>query len=140
MQEKAITIIGQGSLITGEIKARGTVRIEGAVQGRIHSEDTIMIQDTGKVKAELVAQQIIISGEVEGNVFAHERLEITTKGKLIGDITAPKVSIAEGVLFEGKCSMKPPAKPGASQSGSHPSSSGGGYSSTPAPSAPQKTR
>jgi len=53
---------------------------------------------------------VIISGEVEGNVFAQERLEITANGKLMGDITAPRVSIAEGVLFEGQCTMKPPGQ------------------------------
>jgi cytoskeletal protein CcmA (bactofilin family) len=109
---RSLTIVGQGTTITGDIKSKVTVRVEGHVQGRIHSDDSIVIQETGKVKAELVAQQIVISGEVEGNVFAHDRLEVTSNGKLIGDITAPKVSIAEGVIFEGKCTMKSPQKPG----------------------------
>ena len=107
---KAITIVGQGTTVKGDIASKGTVRIEGNVHGRIHSEDTVVVQETGKVKAEIVAGQVVISGEVEGNVFAHDRLEITARGRLIGDITAPKVSIAEGVLFEGKCTMKPPGQ------------------------------
>jgi cytoskeletal protein CcmA (bactofilin family) len=107
---KTLTIIGQGTTFNGEIKSQVTIRVEGRVQGRVQSEDTIIVQETGRVKAELMASQIVISGEVEGNVFAQERLEITSNGKLIGDITAPKVSIAEGVVFEGKCSMKPPAQ------------------------------
>ncbi len=107
---KTLTIIGQGTTITGEIHSKVTVRIEGAVNGRIHSDETIIVQETGKVKAELVAAQIVISGEVEGNVFAHDRLEVTSNGRLVGDITAPKVSIAEGVLFEGKCTMKSPGQ------------------------------
>lgn len=104
---KALTIIGQGTSISGEVRSKGTIRIEGYLQGKVHCEDTIVVQETGKVKAELFGAQVIISGEVEGNVTATERLEITTNGKLIGDITAPKVSIAEGVIFEGKCTMKP---------------------------------
>jgi len=104
---KALTIIGQGTSVSGEIRSKGTVRVEGFVQGKVHCEDTIVVQETGKVKAELFGAQIIISGEVEGNVTASERLEITTNGKLVGDSTAPKVSIAEGVIFEGKCTMKP---------------------------------
>lgn len=107
---KAITIIGQGTTVTGDIKSKGTVRVEGMVQGRIQSEDTVVVQETGRVKAEVVAGQVVISGEIEGNVFAHERLEITSNGRLVGDIVSPKVSIAEGVLFEGKCTMKPPSQ------------------------------
>ncbi len=109
-EANVVTIIGQGTTITGELKSKGTVRIEGMVSGRIHCDDTIVVQETGRVKADLVGGQIIISGEVEGNVFAHDRLEVTAKGKLIGDITAPKIAIAEGVLFEGKCQMKPPGQ------------------------------
>jgi cytoskeletal protein CcmA (bactofilin family) len=110
---KVVTIVGEGTEVSGEIVSQGTVRVEGKVSGSINSEDTIVIQETGQVSANLVAGQIVISGSVEGNVFAHERLEVTATGKLVGDITAPRLAIAEGVLFEGRCTMKPPgeAKP-----------------------------
>ena len=109
-ESKVVTIIGPGTTVTGDIKSKGTVRVEGMVSGRVHSEDTVVVQETGRVKAEIVAGQAIISGEVEGNVFAHDRLEITSTGKLTGDITAPRVTLAEGVIFEGKCTMKPPGQ------------------------------
>lgn len=107
---KVVTIVGQGTTVVGELKSKGTVRIEGVYSGRLHSDDTVVVQETGRVKADIVAGQIVISGEVEGNVFAHDRLEITANGKLVGDIVAPRVSIAEGVMFEGKCTMKPPGQ------------------------------
>jgi cytoskeletal protein CcmA (bactofilin family) len=109
-ENKVVTIIGPGTLVSGEIASRGTIRIEGQVSGQIRSEDSIVVQESGKIKADLIAGQIIISGEVRGNIFAQDRLEITATGKVIGDITAPRISIAEGVLFEGKCTMKPPEK------------------------------
>ena len=101
------TIVGPGTVITGEILSQGTVHIEGTVQGRIECEDTIVIQQSGHVQADLIAGQIIISGSVEGNTFAHERLEITNQGKVVGNITAPRISIADGVIFEGQCTMQP---------------------------------
>lgn len=107
-ESKVVTIIGQGTVVTGEVRSKGTIRIEGTVSGRVSSDDTIVVHETGRVKADLLAGQVIIGGAVQGNVYAHERIEITAKGKLIGDIAAPRVSIAEGVLFEGKCVMKPP--------------------------------
>ena len=109
-ETRVVTIIGPGTMVSGEIKCKGTVRIEGMVAGRIMSDDTIVIHETGRVKADLMAGQIIIGGEVQGNVFAQDRLEITEKGKLVGDITAPRVSIAEGVLFEGACAMRAPGQ------------------------------
>ncbi len=115
-----VTIIGQGTRITGEIQSSATMRIEGHVAGKVHCDDTIMVQETGRVEADLVASQVIISGEVKGNVMARERLEITESGKLLGDITAPRVAIAEGVLFEGHCTMKAPG----SGAGAPPHASG----------------
>jgi cytoskeletal protein CcmA (bactofilin family) len=110
VDSKVVTVVGQGTHVTGEVKSKGTVRVEGMVSGHMECDDTIVIQETGKVEADLEASQIVISGEVRGNVFAHDRLEITSSGKLLGDIIAPRVAIAEGVLFEGKCTMKPPSE------------------------------
>ena len=109
-ETKVVSIIGPGTTVTGEINSKGTIRIDGNVSGRVQSDDTVVVHESGKVKADLLAGQIIISGEVQGNVFAQDRLEITSQGKVVGDITSPRVSIAEGVLFEGKCTMKPPGQ------------------------------
>jgi cytoskeletal protein CcmA (bactofilin family) len=109
-ENKVVSIIGPGTTVSGEIHSKGTIRIEGAVAGRVHSDDSIVVQESGRVKADLVAGQIIISGEVQGNIFAHERLEITASGRVVGDITAPRISIHEGVLFEGRCTMKAPGE------------------------------
>lgn len=107
---KVVSIIGQGTTVTGEIKSTGTIRIEGNVAGKVHSDDTIVIHESGKVKADLYAGQVVISGEVQGNVYAQERLEITSTAKVLGDITSPRIAIAEGVMFEGKCTMKAPGQ------------------------------
>lgn len=107
-ENKVATIIGTGTSITGEIKSKGTVRIEGHVSGNVQCEDTIVVHETGRVKADLIGGQVIVSGEVHGNISAHDRLEVTSTGKILGDITAPRIAIAEGVMFEGKCTMKAP--------------------------------
>lgn len=132
---RAVTVIGQGATFIGEIRSKGTLRIEGTVSGRVQCEDTITVQETGRVKADLVAAQIVISGEVEGNVYAHDRLEVQANAKLIGDITAPRIGIAEGVLFEGKCTMKPPGqmKPPAPLSSAADVAEGNNKPSTPTP-------
>lgn len=111
-EAKIVSIIGPGTMVQGEINSKGTIRIEGTVAGRVQCEDSIVVQETGKVKGDLMAAQVIVSGEVNGNIFAQERLEITSTGKVIGDICAPRVSFT-GELFEGKCTMKAPGQAGA---------------------------
>lgn len=109
-ETRVVTIIGPGTTVNGEIQSEGTIRIEGVVSGRVQCQDSIVVQESGQVKADLIAGQVIISGEVQGNVYAHERLEIAPGGKVMGDITSPRVSIADGVIFEGQCQMKPPGQ------------------------------
>lgn len=106
-ENNVVTIIGPGTTVKGELESKGTIRIEGMVTGRVDCEDTIVVHESGHVKADLVAGQVIISGTVEGNTFAHDRIEATSQAKIVGNITAPRISIAEGVMFEGQCAMKP---------------------------------
>ena len=109
-ETKVATIIGPGTKVSGEIHSEGTIRIEGEVSGRVECDDTIVVHESGFVQADLIAGQIIVSGTVEGSIAAHSRLEVTDRAKIIGDITAPRISIAEGVIFEGKCTMKAPGE------------------------------
>ena len=112
-ENKVTTIIGEGTSFVGEIRSEGTIRIEGSMTGRVQCEDTIVVHDSGKVKADLVGGQIIVRGQVEGDVFAHDRLEVMNQARVIGNVTTPRLSIAEGVTFQGRCTMKAPgeAKP-----------------------------
>ena len=97
------TLIAKGTEIVGDIKFNGNLEIEGRVCGNV-------IVGAG---ADDASVRVLEHGEVEGNIFAYDRLEVTDSAKVIGDITSPRISIAEGVIFEGKCTMKPPgdAKP-----------------------------
>lgn len=105
---KVATIIGRGTTVTGEIRSKGTIRVEGEVEGTIDCEDSIVIHEGARVQANLNAGQVIVSGDVTGNINALDRIEITAKAKVIGDLTAPRVVIAEGVVFEGRCTMTTP--------------------------------
>ena len=98
-----------GRLDTETITA-GCLRDGDEVEGRIECEDTVVVHESGTVKADIAGGQVIISGTVEGNTTATERLEITNQAKVVGNITAPRISIAEGVIFEGQCTMKAPGQ------------------------------
>lgn len=102
------TVIGEDTAIVGvKIASKGTLRVDGRVEGEIHAEEAVVVGPNGVVKANIVARSVAISGKVFGNVTAHERLEIQPTGEVRGDIqTAPGALIVEGgAKFEGKCVM-----------------------------------
>ncbi|RMG05494.1 MAG: polymer-forming cytoskeletal protein [Nitrospirae bacterium] len=103
--DKVETVIGENSVITGEIEVKGTVRIDGTVKGNIRS-DWVMVGPKGKVIGDISATGLAVAGSVEGNVIASNSVEIKSKGQLRGDITSPKLVIIEGGVFEGHSRMQ----------------------------------
>jgi cytoskeletal protein CcmA (bactofilin family) len=99
------TILGAGSDFKGQIIAKGTIRIDGRVEGNVSSEEGIIIGEKGTVKGNVSAKTVLITGKVNGNVNAAKRLEIMPVGQLQGDIRTPRLAIAEGVIFKGNCDM-----------------------------------
>ena len=95
----------KGSRVTGQLSFQGPARIDGIVDGEVNCQGMLTIGEGAEVKAKIAGQVVIIRGKVEGNVTAQERIELWAPARLIGNIDAPRLVIAEGVVFDGDCSM-----------------------------------
>ncbi|MTV50585.1 cell shape determination protein CcmA [Heliobacillus mobilis] len=99
--ERVDTIVGKESVFTGTLKAMGSVRIDGQLNGEILGKGDIVIGETGKVEAAIEGRNVIIAGTLRGNVDASGRLEIASTGRLYGDLQAASLVIDEGAVFHG---------------------------------------
>ena len=102
--EKLESIIGAGSLFKGNIETKGTLRIDGQMEGHVKA-DWVILGEKSSVKGDVTARGIIIGGRIEGKVHAKEIAEIKAKGQVWGEIQAPKMAMAEGAIFDGRSSM-----------------------------------
>ena len=102
--EKLESFIGTGSTFKGNIETKGTLRIDGQMEGHIQA-DWVILGEKSSVKGDVTARGIIIGGRIEGNLNAKEIAEIKSKGQVLGDIRAPKMAMAEGAVFDGRSSM-----------------------------------
>jgi cytoskeletal protein CcmA (bactofilin family) len=104
---KVETVIGPGATLKGEIHTRGTVRVDGNVEGKVSADGSVIIGEKGVVKAEITAGLVIVGGTVHGKVNGREKVEILSTGRLHGDVTTKpaRFVVAEGVIFEGRCTM-----------------------------------
>lgn len=102
--EKLESFVGTNSHFKGDIKAKGTLRIDGCVDGNIES-DWIILGEKSVLKGNASARGIVIGGRVEGNLKATEIVEIKSKGQVIGEIETKKLSVAEGAMFDGRSLM-----------------------------------
>lgn len=99
------TILGVGADFKGQIVVKGTVRVDGKIEGNIASEEGVVIGEKGVIKGNISGKTVLISGKVTGNVACTKRLEITPTGQVQGDIRTPRLAMAEGVIFKGNCDM-----------------------------------
>jgi cytoskeletal protein CcmA (bactofilin family) len=98
------TVIGAESSFQGTLRSKGSVRIDGKIEGGISAEGVIL-GERGEVQGDISARTVVIGGKVTGNVHATESLELLAKSQVFGDLHAPQLLIAEGAIFEGSCLM-----------------------------------
>lgn len=95
--------VGRALLIQGKIVSTEDLTIDGRVEGTIELGDhSLTIGAGASIKADLVAQTIIISGAVVGNVKASVKVEIQATGSVIGDIATPLLVMADGAVITGR--------------------------------------
>jgi len=98
------TIIGAESDFQGTLHSKGSVRIDGKIEGGVSAEGVIL-GDRGEVQGDISARAVVVGGKVTGNIHATESLELLAKSQVFGDLHAPQLLIAEGAIFEGSCLM-----------------------------------
>lgn len=101
------SILGKGIQIEGTVQSKGSLRVDGKVQGKIDSDGDIMIGQGASLHADIDAANVTIAGDVTGNVKCSRRLEILSSGKLRGDVCVGSLVISEGALFSGASEMAP---------------------------------
>jgi cytoskeletal protein CcmA (bactofilin family) len=77
------------------------MQVDGYVEGKIISDNTLVISVSGRVKGEVTADKVIINGLFDGNCYANS-VEILPQGKAHGVIHCDDLSIERGGSFLGK--------------------------------------
>ena len=101
----SVNIIGAGTVIEGDIKSEGDIRIDGTLNGSLITKGKLVLGTTGMVDGEVSCQNGDISGIITGKIKVAELLSLKATSKLSGDITTNKLSIEPGANFSGSCAM-----------------------------------
>lgn len=102
---KIETVIGPNASFKGDVQSDGSMRIDGLYEGKIELAGNLIIGESGKVIADIKAQNVSVSGAVKGTINATGRLEILSTGKVWGDISVASFLIDEGGYFRGQSIM-----------------------------------
>lgn len=99
------TIIGRGTIFEGVIKVDNSVRIDGTFKGELTCSGALTISQSGEAYADLEGHDIYINGIVRGTIRA-EKVRLDSQARFIGDVYASALSVSEGAVFHGSCSME----------------------------------
>lgn len=96
------TNISSTSKIKGELQSQEDIIIDGEITGKVTTTGKLEIKEMAQVRADLKAEDIIISGRIEGNIMS-KSLDITQTGVVIGNIDVKTFSMTAGAVLVGEC-------------------------------------
>jgi len=100
--------LGPQTVVEGNLKVDGTVRIDGHFRGNIESQGcTMVVGEKAVIEADISVHTVTVNGEVNGNINATERIALSPTARVFGDLNAPEVHIDAGSVLDGRCTIKP---------------------------------
>lgn len=101
------TLLGKGTVWKGDVHSGpNSIRIEGTVEGTIHSEGEVTVAPSGVVKGTIQAKHLIVTGRVEGIFKIVECLEIHGTGWVEGEVEVGSLVVDEGGTLQGSCTRR----------------------------------
>lgn len=98
--------VGHGTTLTGETSFQAMLRVDGHLIGSITSEaGTLIVGTNGQVDANVNVSTATINGVVNGDVIASEKIQLGRTAKVVGNIQTPRLTIEDGAVLEGGCTM-----------------------------------
>ena len=97
--------LGSDALFRGTLSFEGTVRIDGKFEGQVNTNDTLVIGETGDMKADVNVGTLVCKGKLNGSVVASKKIEMHPASKITGDIQTPALSIELGAVLDGQLNM-----------------------------------
>ena len=101
------TVISHDVDITGDIKTSGNIQFDGSLKGNLEAVGVASFGKTTKVEGNIKAESVVIAGIVKGNVIASDRLDMKGTAKIEGDIRSKRLTVEDGVSFNGKVEVNP---------------------------------
>ena len=101
------SLVGEGVVITGELRFIDGLRIDGEVHGDVVAGEggrsIVVISENARVYGKVKADHVIINGEVKGPVECDEQLELQPRRHAsTGDVRYEMLEMHPGAQVEGE--------------------------------------
>lgn len=104
------SLIGEGTVVQGELHFSDGLRIDGEVRGDVLAEgpSLLVISEKARVQGKVIAGHVIINGHVQGPVQSTELLELQPKARIVGDVLYEALEMHQGATIDGELRHRAP--------------------------------
>ena len=100
------TLIGEGTVITGELRFADGLRIDGEVVGDVvaagEGYSILVISEKARVTGKVDAGHVIVNGTVIGPIHSSDLLELQPKAQITGDVRYEVLEMHQGATIDGE--------------------------------------
>lgn len=105
-QNRIDSLIGEGTVVAGDITFAGGLRIDGRVCGNVCAADdqptTLVLSEKARVDGEIRVSHVVVNGTIAGPLFVSEYCELQAKANVCGDIHYRTLEIQLGAVIQGR--------------------------------------
>ena len=99
------SLIGQGTVITGDLVFSGGLHVDGTIKGNVAAEEgstaLLILSESGRIEGEVTVPNMVLNGEIVGDVFGSTRVELATKARVKGSVYYNLIEMAIGAEVNG---------------------------------------
>lgn len=100
------SLIGEGTVVHGEIRFNDGLRIDGEVHGDVNAvgegPSILVISEKARVHGKVKGSHVIINGTVVGPVESDGLLELQPKARIEGDVRYSAIEMHQGAAIDGE--------------------------------------
>jgi cytoskeletal protein CcmA (bactofilin family) len=99
------TLVGEGTVVRGELRFADGLRIDGEVQGDVLASGgrtLLVISQGARVAGRVEAGHVILCGAIHGPIVCDELLEVQPGARIVGDVRYALLELHPGAVVEGE--------------------------------------
>lgn len=100
------TLVGEGTVIEGEVRFTDGLRIDGKVIGSVVAaggeRNILVIGEKASITGRVQAGHVIVNGEIRGPLQSDELLELQPKARIEGHVRYERLEMHQGAQVQGE--------------------------------------
>jgi len=107
-ERRIVAWVGKSVVFKGDLISAEEMTIDGRVEGTIEVRGhALTIGPDADIRADIIAQAVVVLGAVTGSITAQDRVDIAETGSVDGSILSPRLAVAEGAVLRGRVDVGP---------------------------------